>query len=353
MSDLRDRDKNIINNWYIACTGQELKANKALACTIYDKSYVLFRSGDSKVTCLINRCLHRLTQMESGEVVDGKLHCPYHGWTYNGAGEVCSIPSEGPNFKSSNSLCSKPLPCIEQDGVVWVWMGDQEKLKEQPTPPWRFPYWDDPTWVKYFMVTDFENEVTNLCENFMDVPHTVFVHKGWFRNKSQKRVPMSIETKDARVLVTYKQEADKIGGPLNRLINPKGHPMIHTDEYIYPNITRVDYTFGKTHGFIINSQNTPVSTLSSKVYTYIAYRLALGSKLVKPLMKYYTRQVIEQDVVIMEVQSRSLKIDPTLNFRSTDADALHVEIEKLRHYGKIDNEKLKSYSNTVHKEFWI
>ncbi len=33
------------------------------------------------------------------------------------------------------------------------------------------------------MITDFPNEVTNLAENFMDVPHTVYVHRGWFRDE--------------------------------------------------------------------------------------------------------------------------------------------------------------------------
>jgi hypothetical protein len=108
----------------------------------------------------------------------------------------------------------------------------------------------------------------------MDVPHTVYVHKGWFRNKAMKKVPMSVETKNARVLVTYKQESDKIGGFFHWLLNPKRKPMKHTDEYIYPNLTRVDYTFGEDYGFIINSQNTPVSTL--KISHLYIHRLSYG-----------------------------------------------------------------------------
>lgn len=350
MNDLATRDKNIKANWYIICTTDELKINKAIARTIYDTSYVLFRDINKEPVCLLNRCLHRLTQMETGLVENGNLHCPYHGWTYDKDGVVTSIPSEGPSFIKKKSLCSKPFPIKERDGVVWIWTGEDEPTAE---PSWNFPHYNDPSWIKYFMVTDFDNEVTNLCENFMDVPHTVFVHKGWFRNKSQKQVPMTIQTKSACVKVTYDQESDKIGGIFNRVLNPKNLPMLHTDEFIYPNITRVDYTFGQEHGFIINSQNTPVSTLKSRTYTYIAYKLAFGNKLVKPLMRFYTRKVIEQDVDIMKIQSRSLEIDNTLNFRSTDADSLHVEIEKLRHYGKTNNPLLRSYESQLKKEFWI
>lgn len=350
MSDLRARDKNIINNWYIACTSSELK-EKPIKRMIYDKSYVLFRDQNKKATTLLNRCLHRLTQMDQGKIVNGELMCPYHGWTYDREGNVTFIPSEGPNSKPKNKMCNKALPTVEQDGVVWVWMGEDKPTTELPT--WRFPFWDDNNWVKYFMVTDFENEVTNLAENFMDVPHTVYVHAGWFRNKSFKKVPMTVKTKNGRVLVTYKQKDDKIGGLVHWLLNPKGKPMKHTDEFIYPNITRVDYTFGDQYGFIINSQNTPVSTLKSRTYTYIAFRMAIGSKLAKPFLQFYTRQVIEQDVDIMKIQSDALKIDPTTNFRSTDADALHVAIERLRHWGKIGNDKLFQYEDVVEKDFWI
>jgi phenylpropionate dioxygenase-like ring-hydroxylating dioxygenase large terminal subunit len=347
MSDLRQRDKGLIDNWYIACTSSELNS-KPISRMIYDKSYVLFRDENLNSVCLLNRCLHRLTTLDKGEVVNGKLLCPYHGWSYDNKGEVVNIPSEGQG-PPKTKFCQKALPICEKDGVIWVWMGEEEP---EAAPTWNFPKYNDEGWVHYFMITDFENEVTNLCENFMDVPHTVYVHKGWFRNKSSKLVPMTVSTKDAKVLVTYKQEQDKIGGIFHKLLNPDNKPMHHTDEFIYPNITRVDYIFGN-YGFIINSQNTPVSSLKSRTYTYIAYKIKFGNKILKPFMNYYTRQVINQDVDIMKIQSDALKIDPTENFRSTEADAPHIAIERLRQFGRTRNEKLYTFTEEKDSQFWI
>ena len=76
-------------------------------------------------------------------------------------------------------------------------------------PPFRFPHFEDRKWSHYFMKTNFENEVTHLAENFVDVPHTVFVHKGWFRNKADKKVPIKVESNDSSVLVTYDQKNAK------------------------------------------------------------------------------------------------------------------------------------------------
>ena len=96
------------------------------------------------------------------------------------------------------------------------------------------PYWNTPGWGAYYMVTDFENSVTNLVENFMDVPHTVFVHKGWFRDRSKTAIPTTVERTSSSVLVTYDQPNDAIG-VTERILNPKRLPMVHTDKFYMPN----------------------------------------------------------------------------------------------------------------------
>jgi len=204
------------------------------------------------------------------------------------------------------------------------------------------------------MITDFQNEVTNLAENFMDVPHTIFVHKNWFRTQTLREVPIELSVNQGRVLVTYHQPNDAIGWT-HFLVNPKRLPMVHTDEFIYPNITRVDYTFGEEHGFIINSQCTPLSTLSSRVYTYIAYRTGASwiTRLLKPLFRFYTRVVIEQDVRIMANQGASLREDFRRDFKATDADEIHIAIERLRELGAAGSPELWSFKKKKEKKFWI
>jgi phenylpropionate dioxygenase-like ring-hydroxylating dioxygenase large terminal subunit len=203
------------------------------------------------------------------------------------------------------------------------------------------------------MVTDFNNEVTNLVENFMDVPHTVFVHKGWFRNRSLKKVPITVETKNGGVLVTYDQKEDNIGVLIRPLLNPKNDPMEHTDHFIFPNITRVDYSFGSNYKYIINSQCTPVSKMKSRVYTYIGYKIPVIGKLLEPFIHYYTRQVIEQDVWIMDVQGRNLNPSITTNFQSTPADEPHLQIERLRNLGVAGERSVYEIEKKVETTIWI
>ncbi len=349
-STLREKDGLNTNNWYIACLSNELKSTP-LQRIIYERPYVLWRNSEGLVTALPDRCLHRHTLLSmGGEVKNNQLKCPYHGWEYNEKGEVTHIPSEGPESRPLKKMCLKNIPCKEQDGVIWLWMGDNDPSPKDP--PWRFPKFDDPNWIHYFMITDFNGEVTDLVENFMDVPHTVFVHKGWFRSQKHQKVPTTISTENGRVLCTYHQEKDEFSFGAKILLNPHNQPMIHTDEFIYPNITRVDYQFGD-NGFIINSQCTPIGSLKSRVYTYISYHVRFGGRLIKPIIQFYTRKVINQDVEIMINQGKSLEFDPQRSYRSTEADELHIQIERLRHFGKIGDERLTQFKISKQVDFWI
>lgn len=349
---LAQKDGLIKDNWYVACLSSEVGVGKVIQRIVYDQALAIFRTQSGKVSILQDRCLHRMALLSLGEVRGEHLTCMYHGWEYNREGQVQRIPSEDPESKDQGRYCQTKIYSCEQEGAIWVWMGSGEPTTS--TPPWRFPERNNPEWESYFMITDFPNEVTNLAENFMDVPHTVFVHRGWFRDeqKERKKIPTTVEVAKSRVLVTYHQEKDEFSWGARMLLNPKGAPMKHTDEFIYPNITRVDYWFGD-NGFIINSQGTPVSNMNTRVYTYIAYKIPLFKKILKPVFGYYTRQVIEQDVVIMQNQARCLKLHQKPQFHSTECDELHVQIERLRFYGKTGHPLLHTYESKKEIYFWI
>ena len=354
LSPLRERDGALVNNWYIACLTEELGRERPLARTIYDTPLVLFRNESGQPSCFPDRCLHRHAQLSKGSVCKGTLACPYHGWVYAGDGRVVEVPSHGPtNLYSSYAYSIKSFLTVEQDGCIWVWMG--EGIPAQAVPPFRLPHYNDPSWSQYFMITDFENEVLNLVENFMDVPHTVLVHSGWFRRRSLRHVPITVEVGDGTVLVTYHQLQDRIGF-CSRILNPAKEGMVHTDRFIFPNITRVDYGFGSSSGFIIVSQCTPVSALTTRVYTRILYRilnqnwLALG---IRWFMQLYTRQVIDQDVRIMANQGANLRHSFECQFHNTGADIIHQAIEDLRYRGTKDPSTVLTHSHTVKGALWI
>lgn len=312
--------------WYAACTSAQLLVTRPLGCTILDEPLVVFRGPGGAPVALADRCLHRNAKLSEGDVFDGCLGCPYHGWTYDGEGRLVNVPSESPENRVREGKAVTSFPCKEVDGLVWVWLGDGPPDRE----PLHMPWYHEDGWRTYYMTTDFENGVTNLVENFMDVPHTVFVHAHWFRNAKRRHGEATCRRTPEDVLITYHHKDDI--GFADWALNPERLPMTHTDRFISPNVTRVDYQWGKSRQFVISSQITPISPFRSRVYTAIAFRFGFLTPLLEPFFRWYTRRVIEQDVEIMRNQGQNLQRYGEPHFDATEADWVHRYIEDLREW---------------------
>jgi phenylpropionate dioxygenase-like ring-hydroxylating dioxygenase large terminal subunit len=336
--------------WYAAARGDEVSSRRPLGRTVMGEMLVLWRpEPGAAAVAMRDRCLHRNALLSEGDLFDGCIGCPYHGWTYDESGSCVHVPSEGDVAPPTLTKKIRTFHVREQDGLVWVWMGDGAPDKE----PFRMPYWDAPGWGAYYMTTTFSNDVTNLVENFMDVPHTVFVHKGWFRSQSKTRVRATVERTTESVLVTYDQPTDSIGFS-GRLLNPKRLPLVHTDKFYMPNNTRVDYVWGDAErAFVITSTCTPVSETETLVFTLISYKLGALNVAARAFLPWYTRKVIQQDVEIMEVQGRGLRHYGTTDFASTPADTLHVHIESLRDWARAGGAEERPSPRVDAMEFWI
>ena len=319
-------------HWYVAARSTQVSGDKPFASVILDEPLVLFRGTDGRATALRDRCLHRNAALSGGDVFDGCIGCPYHGWTYDASGACIAVPSEGPDSAPRVARSVERFPTTERDGLVWVYMGDPDRATERP--PFAFPHADEEGWRTYYMLTAFDGDVTDLVENFMDVPHTAFVHRGWFRKTTvPKRAEATVErTRDA-VLVEYFQPDDSIGFS-KWLLNPDGKPMTHTDRFFMPNVTRVDYMWGGQRGFVITSQITPISPDRAMVYTAITFRFGIFNPLARLLLPAYTRIVIDQDVAIMANQTANLRRHGGRRFHGTEADVIHRAIESLRDHAR-------------------
>ena len=326
---MREASGKLTDYWYAAARFEQVTAKAPLSRRIMEEDLVLWRTSDGDVVCTTDQCRHRNALLSEGELFDDCIGCPYHGWTYDRTGQCVHVPSEGPNGAVAGvGHRLRTFETIESDGLVWVWMGYNAPHRA----PFQMPHWRRRGFRAYYMETMFDNEVTNLVENFMDVPHTVFVHKGWFRSTSSKKVKTTVERTEDSVLVTYDQPRDSIGFS-GRLVNPKALPMVHTDKFYLPNNTRVDYVFGDHEkAFVITSTCTPVRPFRTRVFTLVSYKLGWLNFLGALFLPWYTKRVIQQDVKIMAVQGRSLMNVGAPDFQSTRADLLHTDIESLREW---------------------
>ncbi|MGF7190069.1 phenylpropionate dioxygenase-like ring-hydroxylating dioxygenase large terminal subunit [Robbsia andropogonis] len=319
--------------WFVACAVKELHRDKPLRAKVLGIGIVVFREHEGNVVALIDQCVHRGTRLSAGKIDDGQLVCPYHGWRYSGTGQVVQVPSiDGTRpllTPRNHPFRQRALPVQVLDDLVWVYLGEDDPAARTI---FRMPLRDEAPWQSYYMINIFDGDIGMLAQNFMDVPHTVFVHHGIFRSSRGKPMDTTVTTRPDSVLVTYHDGDDRIGFGLDWLINPDRLPLSHTDCFIAPNVTHCEYRWGERSGLLIVSQITPIDARRSRVYTYIAYRFRLPRWLLRalrPLLHLYTRLVILQDVRIIRAHREGLDNAPDMRQHSVQADIVHLSIDRL------------------------
>ena len=254
--------------WYIAAPSAALR-RKPLRAQVDTDALVLWRDDRGEVFALRDQCAHRGAPLSLGNRVDGCLECPYHGWRWNGAGALCHVPALA-DGRPLPAARVPALPVAEQDGYLWV----VPSGRPPESPPPRFPHYRERGWTSFRMQTRFAGGVAECIENFLDVPHTVFVHRGWFRTHDPRETTARVRGAENGVESVFENEPVS-ASLVTKLFFPKGRALRHTDRFILPNLSRVDYDFGPDWHFIITSQCTPQGdeTLVHTVITFRAGRL--------------------------------------------------------------------------------
>ncbi len=335
--------------WYIACETKELKKGQVLARKILDEWIVLFRDETQKPRAFQDRCIHRNSQLSKGRVKNGQLQCSYHGWIFNGEGKLTNIPSEGPNQKKVGKRCAVTYDVLEQEGFVFVRLNNNSG---NTTEPFKSPNYNKKGFETVRLFNIFKNSVINCAENYIDVPHTVFVHDKIFRNAMNEEINCIVHRKNGMVEVEYLGESNNLGW-FSWFLNPKKVPIVHIDSYYAPNITSVKYIIDKKE-FWITSQSIPVSEYETWVWTDLTYNFGhpIINKLSRPIVKFQGQGVIDQDIVVLDNQSKVIKKYGE-EFSNSTADVVHVLIESL--YNAIKNGKNPNEisEKKVEVKFWI
>jgi phenylpropionate dioxygenase-like ring-hydroxylating dioxygenase large terminal subunit len=308
-------------HWYVAAPARAL-GKKPAPATVLGEPLVLFRGADGRPAALLDRCLHRNMALSAGRLVGGCLECPYHGWRYDDRGRCALVPSLGEGRCPPGGV--RAYPAVESDGYVWVFIGDGPPSR----PPFAFPHVGEPGWTTFRMRTRFQASAFACVENFLDCPHTVFVHRGWFRTRDPRTLHAHVLRFSDRVEVEFTDEAP---GPsvVSALFFPPGEPLSHTDRFFLPAISRVDYRFGARRHFIITSQCTPVAEHETVVDTVITFRFGRIAPLVRLLFEPVARFILRQDVRILARQTANLRRFGGPGFVSTESDLFARHIQAL------------------------
>ena len=163
-----------VNFWYAAARSHELR-DRPVRVRMLGQDFALFRDAQGVARCVSDVCIHRGASLSDGKVADGKLHCPYHGWAFDGEGRCRWIPSLGRNAQIPSRARIDGYPTLERYGIVFAFLGD---LPDAERPPlMAVPEWDQPGWrATPIDILEVPAYYERSMENGLDPAHNEFVH---------------------------------------------------------------------------------------------------------------------------------------------------------------------------------
>ena len=305
--------------WYVVAESRELTRDSLLSRQVLDTWLACYRDARGNAVIAEDRCLHRCARLSNGRVRNGELTCGYHGWIYGEAGRVIAIPGEGGAAAAAKrKLQAKTFSALEQDGYVYVCL---QPSAHTPAAAFVLPRPQAPGWRNLRLQNRFRNSVANCVENYIDVPHTAYVHHGVFRKPGQQEIRVSVSRCNGHVRVSYHGETVNLGS-FSWFLNPKGGEIEHEDNFYAPNITSVHYRLPRGYSYIITSQSVPVSEMETLVYTDISYYFGRWTALAGWITRRQAQTVINQDIEILNQQAEVIEKYGE-NFCSTAPDIIH------------------------------
>ena len=166
------------NAWYMAAWSHEI-GEILFRRRLLGEPMLLFRKQDGTVAAMVDRCPHRFAPLSLGTRDGDTVTCPYHGLSFNAAGECVRNPFSAALPKGTQVPA---FHVAERDGIVWFWAGERERADESTIPDFSMLYVEGhgaPITGLMPMRADFEYGTDNL----MDLSHIEFVHKGSFAGR--------------------------------------------------------------------------------------------------------------------------------------------------------------------------
>jgi phthalate 4,5-dioxygenase len=171
--------------WQPACLSTEVteRDGAPVRVRLLGEDLIAFRDTNGRVGLVDAYCPHRRAPLFFGRNEECGLRCVYHGWKFDVDGTCVDLPSEPATSPMKNSIKIKHYPTHERGGVVWAYLGPQEKM---PAPP-------DYEWMRAPSTHCHVSKTYEACnylqglEGGLDTAHSSYLHNLNLANKSLPR----------------------------------------------------------------------------------------------------------------------------------------------------------------------
>src|SRR5712692_2782654 len=142
---------------------------------VLGEELVLFRDDKGRLGLLGMHCAHRGSSLEYGDIGNGGIRCPYHGWLYDVRGNCLEQPAEPRGSAFHKKVKQPSYPVQELGGLIFAYMGPD---RDRPPPLPRYAPLVREDGVRYLEpIRFYDYNWFNFFENAPDVAHLSILHR--------------------------------------------------------------------------------------------------------------------------------------------------------------------------------
>ena len=258
----------IRNSWYVVGLSRNFKY-KLEKKIVTGRPIVMWRTQEGETVAFDGRCCHKRFPLWDGKLLDnGILRCAYHGLCYDSTGKCVDIPMQR-DFPISPAAQLHRFPIVEQDGLVWLWPGDPDKIGDVHAP--RIPELSDPRYEA--VISDPIRVRANyrlLIENILDITHFFPLHDGNIGDLANSQIPVGIVEDmvdgNPKVMTTRKAENYRLPPYYERWFGLDVVDRDHSHALIGPGLIRVQLRLAppgklgtaEEKGYVLCHTDTPI-----------------------------------------------------------------------------------------------
>ncbi len=295
----------LINNWYVAAAAHEVTNRDPLRVRMLACDFVLFRDQEGRAVCLSDVCVHRGAALACGQLRNGNVQCPYHGWEFDSQGQCVLIPSKGEDVAIPKRVRVDCYPTQEKYGWVWVFLGDLPE-SERPAIPDLFPEYDDPVgWQRIPYGFEAKANWMRFEENSLDTAHTNFVHRQFGARRNPKLQSFPLEHREWGAKVSRVKPApgqDQKSGELAKLLGERKNTSVELEFSLVGICHRIQPTFREGMSQINFTARTPVDATLTRAIGWQARNYLLEPQYNPERMAGIELAVVEDLSVVEKVK---------------------------------------------------
>jgi vanillate O-demethylase monooxygenase subunit len=319
-----------VNTWYVIATKDEV-SRQPMARRALETPVVIYRTQDGQAVALEDRDAHRPYPLSLGRVDGDTIVSGYSGFAYAPDGACVHVPTQ-PHVPIGARV--RAFPVVEQDGLVWVWLG-VAPLASRRNPP-RTPWLAGDGWTTFGDEWDTQANLLLLHENFADITHVPVVDP-FIAPPVLAGEPPALEVEVSETSVSFSRDypparltgwhADALG-----LSSDTEHAQREEGAFVTPGLWadawHVYVDGGSPHTFRFTHAVTPVSARQTRHIWRVSRNFAPGpevSERLLPIFTAYYRRVQQ----ILETMQQVIDSDGPRDEVSVNSDAAALQVRRI------------------------